>query len=261
MAPIPDFPYAEVRSQVTGLVHAGHSRFQADVYALPWQRRPALLKDFSRRPWWVRWTVGRFVLGREFRALRRLDGQIGVPRLLGTAGPHAMLMERLAARRMPRNRERPPSAEFFDRLRRLIDALHARGIGHGDLRRMNILMDEAEQPYLIDFATSVTAKPGLSGWLTRWVFRRFAAVDRVTFARIKSEFYPDRLSPEERRWLTHPPLDLRLGRFLKKKVYNLRKARRRRKLMKRLRRSIRRRLSAWGRGPSPGRNPRSSDEG
>ena len=38
-----------------------------------------IFKDFSSRAFFVRHTVGRFLLGREVRALRRLEGIAGVP--------------------------------------------------------------------------------------------------------------------------------------------------------------------------------------
>lgn len=239
MAPIPELPYDEIKTRVTECIHPARSIAQADIYALTWEGAEVLLKDFSGRPWWIRKLWAPLVLGREFRALRRLRGVNGIPELLGRAGPCAILIERLQARRLPRNKDEDKSPpEFFDRAADLLRELHERGIAHGDLRRLNILTDDRHRPYLIDFATSVTAKPGFGGSISRFFFRRIALIDRITLARIKSEFYPDRLTEQERQILEHPPWYLRLGRLLKKRVYRLRKARHRRRLVKRIHKRI-----------------------
>jgi hypothetical protein len=97
-------------------------------------------------------------------------------------------------------------------------------------------MDDEGRPYFIDFATAIVARPGLAGLVSRFVFRRFAAIDRWTLVRIKSDFYPEALTSEERHLLEHPPWHLRVGRCLKKNVYRLRKPHHRRELLSRLRR-------------------------
>lgn len=214
---------------------------QADLFELEWEGAPAILKDYHGRPALIRATLGRVVLGREFRALRRLDGVAGVPRLLGDLGPHAMLMERLDAERLPRDEVNPPPIEFFDRLDALVATLHKRGIGHGDLRRTNIMIDAEHRPYLIDFATAVTAKSGDSGMdriqaaVTGFLFRRMARVDRAKLARIKAEFHPEALSDAEKRHAERNPWYMRLGRGFKKYVLRYRKPHHRRRLAKRVR--------------------------
>ena len=236
MVSIPDIPQEEIQPLVGECIHPARSSFQADLYAVSWEGRPALLKDFSGRPWWVRRLWAPVAMGREFRVLRRLQGLEGIPRLLGRVGTHAILIERLAAQRLPRNREQPPPLEFFGRASELLARLHARGVGHGDLRRKNILIDQENRPYFIDFATALTAKPGPAGSLSRFAFRRCAVIDLATLARIKSDFYPDALTPREKDFIDHAPWYLKMGRFLKKKVYRLKKPHHRRALLKRMRR-------------------------
>lgn len=236
---LPNIPYDEAWQLTTGCLHPARSMGQADLYTLDWQGRPALLKDFTARPLPIRFFLSRFVLTRELRALQTLAGLPGIPQLYGRAGKHAFLMERLDAKRLPRNRETPPPPDFFDRARALLDSIHARGVGHGDLRRKNILIDSENRPYLIDFATAVVARPDASGAFSQWLYRRVTDVDLFTLARIKSEFYPDRLTDEERQRLASAPWYLRLGRFLKKNVYRLRKPHHRRAVMRRMRERLR----------------------
>lgn len=237
---IPEYTLDDIRPHVVRTIHRAGSNVQADVLLVDWNGREALLKDYSGRPLWVRKLWAPIFNGREFRALRRLQGVEGVPELYAWVAPCGILMEFLPARRLPRHKETPPSREFFNRAQALVDQLHERGIAHGDLRRKNILLDDSEKPYLIDFETAVTAKPGVGGVASRYAFRRMAQVDRLKFARIKSAYYPDLLRSEERHWLENEPLSLKTGRFLKRHVLRyLRKPHHRRALLKRIRRRIR----------------------
>ena len=163
MAEIPAVDYEAIRARAGECIHAARSGAQADLYVVEWEGRPALLKDFTSRPAWVRVLWARRIVGREVRALARLKGRAGFPELFATAGPNAFVMERLEAERLPRRRFARPSLEFWRRARVLMDELHEAGIGHGDLRRKNILIGPGEEPYLIDFATSARTAGGGGG--------------------------------------------------------------------------------------------------
>ena len=162
--------------------------------------------------------------------LARMQGLRDVPQLLATAGPEAFVMTHLPARRLPGRKEPAPHPEFWDRARDLIGAMHDHGIAHGDLRRKNLLMDEAgAEPFLIDFATSVAAPPpgapsSLNNRLKAFLFERCRRIDRITFVRIKRA-YKAPLTDEERGWLAAEPWYLKLGRLWKHYVYRLRKPR------------------------------------
>jgi tRNA A-37 threonylcarbamoyl transferase component Bud32 len=235
MAPtIPEIPYDDIKPLIGQLIHAGRSAVQADVYEIQWNGRPAIIKDFTARPAWLRTTWGSLMIGREFRALRRVQGIEGIPRLLARAGPYALVMQRIHGDRFPRRRETPPPVEFFDRASLLLKSLHDRGVGHGDVRRKNLMMDAEARPHLIDFATAVAAKPGAAGVVSRALFRRYCVVDAFQLAQMKADFHPDRLTDEERALLKRPPWYLMLGQFLKRYVYRYRKARHRRRLWNRL---------------------------
>lgn len=261
-SPVLDLPDADLPALRGELVHRGMSVAQADIYATNWQGQPAILKDFSTRPWLVRVIWSRRVAAREIDLLRRLDGLEWMPRLLATVGPEAFLMTRLPADRLPGRREPPPPPRFWSRARALIERMHARGIAHGDLRRKNLLIDKGYNPYLIDFATAIyrsaqvgpalgtaEAPPG-RGW-SEFAFRRCRRIDRVTFARIKAS-YGAQLSEDEQRWLDEAPLDLRIGRWLKRYVYRLRKGKTWRKIGYKRWRSVRRFFRALFGLPPPG---------
>lgn len=240
MPEIPEITREDLRGCIGERFHEARHRLSADLYEVDWNGQPALLKDYANRPWWVRRFWAPVLVGREFRTLRRLQGLKGVPRLYARVGPEALLMQKLDAHRLPRNYEQPPDPALFDRLTKLVNELHARGVGHGDLRRMNILMDDECQPYLIDFETAVTAKEGFWGWFSRFGTRRLVRVDQIGVAKIKMDFYPNLLTQEEQDIIDDAPWYLLLGNFLKRHVYRLKKPHHRKRIRRDLRRWVKR---------------------
>lgn len=239
MADIPEITHADLEGRIGAKFHTARHRFSADLYQVDWHGKPALLKDYAARSWWVRRFWAPVLVGREFRTLRRLQGLKGVPRLYARVGPGALLMEHLQARRLPRDGEPLPDLVLFERLSMLVGQLHERGVGHGDLRRMNILMDEEARPYLIDFETAVTGKEGFWGWFSRFGARRLARVDQVGLAQIKADFYPEELTDAERSLIENAPWYLSVGKALKR-LYRYKKPRHRQRLKKDIRRWYRR---------------------
>jgi predicted Ser/Thr protein kinase len=189
---------------------------QPDVCGYEVEGRRVVVKDFRSRPWPVRRFWGRWVLRREWRPLERLDGIAGIPRLLGWLDDEAFVMEWLDAERLPSEKVEALTPLFFERLERLVAAMHERGVTHGDLRRKNILVDRDQTPYLIDFATAYCVRPTRRS--RRW-FERLCEVDRLTVLKLKGYYCPDAMTDEEREHLAHQPWGLRAGRFVRKKVY------------------------------------------
>lgn len=252
MTNIPDIPYASIRSLRGACFHEGRSIAQANLYEIDWEGRPALLKDFSDGPWLLRRFWSRPVAAREVGALRFLTDVPGVPRLLATAGPDAFIIERLDGVRLPRKDEAPPSAAFWADARRILDALHAHGIGHGDIRRKNILIGPQGEAYFIDFATAICLRQrGLGARLNNFLLRRCQQIDRATFAKIKATYANVPLDADEQAWLDDQPWFLKLGRFLKKRVYRLRKPSFWRDRLYKARRWVRHRIHGVPTDPPP----------
>ena len=198
------------------LIHSACSAAQADIYLLTDKEgREMILKDCARRwfPFRVLWAP--FVLRREFRALQRLEGIEGVPRVYGWLDRYGFLMERLRAETMPKEKESRIEADFFDRLDLIVRQMHERGISHGDLRRKNILIDESQNAFLIDFATAMRR----SSLFGRLVFKQVVVTDRLKVLKLKDSYLPGSLTPEERSRLDNPPFMLRLARLFKQGAY------------------------------------------
>lgn len=132
--------------------------------------RRVVVKDYRPRSRLVRSTFGRWVLGREARAYRRLAGVRGVPRLLGRVDELALAIEYRPGRYLTRSLAGRLPDGFVAELREIIEEMHARGVVHLDLRhRSNVLADGEGHPVLIDFASAVFARP--EGVVARFLSR------------------------------------------------------------------------------------------
>jgi hypothetical protein len=156
------------------VLNRGNAR-NPDVLLVDAGDRLVVVKDFAPRAAWVRATIGRWITRREMRAYRILAGHPAVPRLLGRIDALAFVLEYRPGRRMSRRLAAELSPGFIDRLAAAVGEMHARGVVHLDLRhRSNVLVDEREQPILIDFASAVMLRPRgllarrLLPWLARW---------------------------------------------------------------------------------------------
>jgi predicted Ser/Thr protein kinase len=209
---------AVVQQCLVGSVHTGRSVVQPDILLVEYKGKRYALKDFQLRPRLVRWLFGRWVIAREFRIMKQLQGVEGIPRVLGMVDSDGFLMEYVEGRRLPKLKENDLVPEFFDRLERLTKAMHARGVGHGDLRRKNVLVTRDFQPYLVDFATSFRVH-GRGNPLSRWILARYRRIDETTILKLKRHFMPQLVTAEEVARLGERPWYLHVGQFLRKQVY------------------------------------------
>ncbi|MDH5649638.1 MAG: hypothetical protein OEY67_08275 [Gammaproteobacteria bacterium] len=177
----------------------GGTRPQVSLIELGSER--AVLKDYSRSDPWFRFVIGPLITYREVRALRALRDIPGIPRLLRQVNRRAFLMEYIEGV-TPREQDqaRPfASPEMFERLYELVQAMHARGVAHCDLRSGgNTIIDKQGQPYVVDFVSNfVRGSAWNLAW--RWAFDRFCEADIVAVARLKKRLVPDMLTPAERQ--------------------------------------------------------------
>ena len=136
-----------------------------------------VVKDYSPRHPLIRRTLGRWLIRRELRAYRALEGHPAVPRLLGEVDELALAVAHRGGPRFSRRRPWTFSPAFGEALEAAIRELHARGVVHLDLRhRSNIRADMAGRPVLIDFGAALTFRPGGVG--ARWLLPPIALVDR-----------------------------------------------------------------------------------
>jgi len=166
------------------LTFAGRNRSKADVRVYRVDGIDVAVKDYGPRPWWIRHTLGRFLISREAHAYRVAGAVEGLPEFYGRRGPWTLATRYVEARPLPSGVLGVDPA-VLDRVERIVAALHARGIAIGDLHRRNVLLDDAGAVHLIDLATAWAAGPG-SGRFRRWMFDRLRDADLVALARLRA---------------------------------------------------------------------------
>lgn len=180
--------------EIRGTMHSVYRRgggSRPDVLLVEVDGQKAVLKDHGAcDPWFAR-VLGPLLSAREARALTRLEGIRGVPRLLGRPDARSLLLEHLDADPLGKRKEDTDWGEFFTRLEELLAKMHARGIAHCDLRSpYNTLIDTEAHPVVVDFVASISrGQP----WnvVANWTFERFAAVDKGALTKLKNSVAPE----------------------------------------------------------------------
>ncbi len=152
-------------------------RFAADVLLVESDAGRAVVKDFAPRGLLVREVLGRWLIRRELRILRALQGHPAVPTLLGRVDGLAFASLHRDGSRFSHRRPWTFDAAFGRRLARAVDELHARGVVHLDLaHRSNVRADTAGRPVIVDFETALRFRPG--GLAARVALPLLARIDR-----------------------------------------------------------------------------------
>jgi predicted Ser/Thr protein kinase len=142
--------------------------------------------------------IGRGAVQREHRVYARLAGVPGVPRLLGLLDDTHLVLEYVDGPALRAYDKKIVDRErFFSALLESIEAMHAAGVAHGDLKRKdNIVVGPNGRPYIIDFgiARLRNSEPnGRSGFVFEWVKQ----MDYNAWAKLKYRRRMSELSPED----------------------------------------------------------------
>jgi serine/threonine protein kinase len=153
-----------------------------------------MVKDVRKRHWFLRWTLGLWLIQQEWKVYSRLKGVSGIPQPVERIDRFAFAMEYISGKAVGRDEMLSPS--FFSELERVLREVHSRGVVHLDLRHKgNILVSDDGKPYLIDFNSSFSFKEG--GMLRRLFFPLFRWVDYGGLLKLKERATPSSMTPEE----------------------------------------------------------------
>lgn len=174
------------------------------MYEVNWHGERAVVKDFSKTPFWFRMLVAPCLVRREMAALRWLQGTPGIPKFLGRVDRLAFALQYI---------EGTPIATYslgelpdwvFPRIQAVIDGMHERGVSHCDLkRRSNLLLTPEGEIYLVDFAAAVIGGRPLHPF-ANWLQREMARVDDKSVPRLKKFVAPELLTEEDKHKLATP---------------------------------------------------------
>lgn len=199
----------ELPLQIIRAIHVGHG-LQSSVYEVDWNGTRGAVKDFSKLPPLFRFFIAPFLVRREVKALRHLDGTPGIPRFLGQIDRLAFVTQFIEGRPISgiHKGEMPP--EVFPRMAQVVAGMHARGVAHGDLkRRSNLLLTPDNQVFIIDFAAAIIAR----GPFWSAIMRAVAEVDDKSLPRLKRFVSPELLTEADIWKLENPT---KLERWVKR---------------------------------------------
>ena len=194
----------EFQQHIIRPIHVGKG-FQSSVYLVAWQGEEVAVKDFAASPANFRRFVAPFLVAREVRALRHLNGTPGIPRLIGRVDRLAFALQFIEGTPLSTLGLGEIAPEVFPQIARVIEAMHVRGVAHGDLkRRSNLLLTAEGRIWIIDFAASVVAR----GPVSRRLMRAVARVDDKSLPRLKRFVAPELLTEDDKWKLANPtPLE------------------------------------------------------
>ena len=179
-----------------------------------------IFKDFSSRAFLVRHLVGRFLIGREVRALRRLEGIDGVPAQAFRIDGTAMAARYVPGRALAELKRAQIGTDYLVALEALLRRVHARGLVHLDTRGGgNLLLMPDGAPGIIDFQAALDTR-----WMPQALRRLFEDMDLSGVYKKWRRWQPDTLGAQRLQTLE------RLNRWrrwwLPRGYFGLRKKRR-----------------------------------
>ena len=199
----------------------GRNNTKADILVYRHGALQIALKDYRRRPWWVRLSIGRLMTRRETAAYRLARDIPGVARFLGRLGPVSLATEWVESRSLGELREQAVHPEVFERLREILEGLHDAGIALSDLHLSDVLVDADNRVTLVDLGTAFTLgkRPGR---LRSRLFRRLVLQDEISFARLRAHLRKEDANAAVRSLGPDAERINRRNRWIKKWVDRLR---------------------------------------
>jgi len=195
---------------------------KADVHKIYWHGRPLVVKSFARKSLPVRW-IGRLQIAREERAFQAVIGIEGIPMLHGRPDAETLVIDFVPGVPLTDIPPRPRSnRRCIEQVVHLVQAIHARGVAHLDLRgRNNVLVDAEGTVRVIDFAAAWVAPEGSSR--QRFLFPLLSSIDRSALLKWKQLLTPEDLTEGEVRKLRRYRRWRRLWPFNRKDLQPSRK--------------------------------------
>jgi len=166
-------------------LHKTRNITKAEVYLVTHNDSKIVFKDFRKTLTLIRLTYGRYSLYREAKAYSRLEGIFGVPRCFGLNGRDVLKLEYIKGQPLNKSKRGIVPESFFEQLKKIISAMHARGVANGDLHHSNVLLTSDGDVYLIDYANSFFTNPeGKPGF----IFKLIMDLDWFAFERMRAKY-------------------------------------------------------------------------
>jgi len=176
----------------------GNAFGKPDLNKVEVEGRTLMVKDVRRKSFPLRWSLGLWLIHKEWKIYSRLVGVEGIPMPIKRIDRFAFAMEYVPGR--PIERGEPLPDTFFHDLEQILKELHSRGVVHMDLRHKgNILVSERGKPILIDFNSSFSFHE--KGLFRRFLFPLLRWVDYGGLLKLKQRVSPTPMTPTELAFL------------------------------------------------------------
>lgn len=161
-----------------------------------------VVKDYSHINILLRHTLCRYLIKREIKALRHLEGIEGVPSYFGRYGKFGFSMQFIKGMH-PSKDEISNSKVLMEKFEALISQFHERGLTHNDLRMKNMLIDKEGKLYIVDYASAIIGRIGLffMSPMGRFIYRILLTSDKSKIAKLKQRNTSFQLTDVEKRIL------------------------------------------------------------
>jgi RIO-like serine/threonine protein kinase len=161
------------------------------VSVIDYEGRPAVLKDYRRKNPVTRGLLAPALVRREFSVLRHLEGIPGIPRAYAIVDKRALVIEYIEGKTINKFKAGELPDLVFDRLSRVVRAMHERGVVHLDLRQRKNILIEGDRPWLVDFANAIKGR----------LSARLRSVDESALLKFKERNWPHLLTEADRESL------------------------------------------------------------
>jgi serine/threonine protein kinase len=120
---------------------------------------------------------------------------------VGRVDRHALALEFIEGEELARSPRRlEKGAYYLERLREIVETMHARGLAHLDLRgRENVMLDANDEIHVLDLAAAVWFRPGSLSH--RLFFGWFKLADDAAVLKFKRLLEVGEYTEEERAFL------------------------------------------------------------
>lgn len=193
-----DLTLADISKKQCGILRKP-SNTRPAVWRIEERGVKAVIKDFHYNGFWYKNIVGRFLVWRESKAYRRLEGLQGVPVFFRTIDGLALVVEEIQGTDMETpNVMKNLDDSFYEDLKILINNIHKRGLVHCDLKRApNIMKGDDGKPYIVDWAAAVSLRE-LRFFPLNLIYGRFLQDDLNAVTKLKLKHRPESVIPEEK---------------------------------------------------------------
>ncbi len=131
----------------------------SDVYLHDYKDKLFVVKTFAHHPVLIRTTIGRFLISREYKALKKLASCQGTCNAIIRVGKCSLSYQYIKGQDLSsysRQNNKTNKQDFFPDLERTVKEMHSLGIVHLDLRTgSNVIISEQGKPYIIDFQSYI----------------------------------------------------------------------------------------------------------